>query len=97
MAKWQPIELTAGDIQEDKDYFLVMLKLTPSSPRLYLAFGLDGKQMWSQKPGIAAHVAGDDKLRKILRNDGTLRAIEVPADHARRWRARQPKGKSYGR
>lgn len=97
MAKWQPVELTAADIKEDRDYFLVMLKLTPASPRLYLAFGLDGKQKWSQKPGIAAHVVGDDKLRNILRNDGTLRAIEVPADHVRRWRARKPKVKPYVR
>lgn len=55
---------------------------------------IKGRNILSYKPGIATHVIGNDKLRKILREQSNHVAIEIPADADRRWKRRKPAWRS---
>jgi hypothetical protein len=54
-----------------------------------LGRGLNGKVQWTQKPGIALCVS-DDTLLDYLKKSPDFKAVEIPADAAKRWKARTP-------
>lgn len=54
-----------------------------------LCQGLDGKQMWGSKPGIAMRLEFDDGLRMLLNERSHWVLVAIPADADKRWRARK--------
>lgn len=61
---------------------------------IYYCRGLNQKETFASKPGIAIHVIGDDKLIKLLKSDPKFVALKIPEDHAKRWKARRHRFKS---
>lgn len=55
----------------------------------FAATNLSGKSCWSQKPGLAREFYGDDQFKKVLADHPEFRAVTIPADAAKRWRARK--------
>lgn len=92
MPSWiKPV--TATDVQDGKLYFVGLKPQWKYGGWQFWSEGLDGKQRWSVKPGIAMQCVGSDKLRHLLtekRGSGVI-AIEVPKDADKRWRARSAK------
>lgn len=58
---------------------------------MFYSRGLNGKTLWSVKPGIAIQAYGGKQLIKTFATNAALNlvAIEVPADASTRWRARK--------
>lgn len=54
-----------------------------------LCKGLDGKQIWGSKPGIAIRAELDDGLRMLLNRHPDWALVAIPADAAKRWKARK--------
>jgi hypothetical protein len=81
-------EVSQSDIQDGQSYFLARKIKTSiwfwSQPK-------NGPEKWTSKPGIAVHFVGGDDLRKVFDKNRQVEmvAIEVPSDHAKRWRARK--------
>lgn len=57
----------------------------------FLGKGLNGKQQWTCKPGIAIRAICNEKFRKTLEENPDLVAVEIPKDAATRWKARKRK------
>lgn len=53
-----------------------------------LCSGLNGKQIWESKPGIAVRVELDDGLRMLCQRYQDWTLIAIPADADKRWKAR---------
>ena len=53
-----------------------------------LCRGLNGKQIWGSKPGIAMRLELDDGLRMLLQRYEDWALIAIPADADKRWKAR---------
>ena len=86
MAKWEPKAVTVADMKEGEHYFLVQGGLPPHC--LYYSRGLNGRLLWSVKPGIAIRFPGDGTAQEVLTKNPQYTAILVPADADKRWRAR---------
>lgn len=60
---------------------------------MFYSRGLNGKNLWSVKPGIAIQAYGGEQLVTTFAKNKAkgieLVAIEVPADADKRWRARK--------
>lgn len=56
----------------------------------FLGRGLNGKTMWTEKPGIAIKAVCDDAFRAVLDEDPAYKAVAIPADADKRWKARKP-------
>ena len=85
--------VAAADVQDGKLYFVGLKPKWKYGAWEFWSEGLNGKQRWSIKPGIAMKCVGSDKLRALLAEkaaDGVM-AIEVPKDAEKRWRARSAK------
>ncbi|BBH11781.1 hypothetical protein [Chromobacterium haemolyticum] len=80
----------ADEIIDGEAYFLAVDRGTGLC-RSYMFYSTDikGKKILSSKPGIAIHVAGNEKLRTILREKPDHVAIQIPADADRRWARRK--------
>lgn len=85
--------VAAADVQNGKVYFVGLKPKWKHGAWEFWSEGLNGKQRWSIKPGIAMRCEGSDKLRKLLTEkaaDGVM-AVEVPKGADKRWRARRAK------
>jgi hypothetical protein len=86
--KWI-VEVPADQVQDDTDYFIGRRPRTEMAGWLFVAENRAGKQMMSEKPGIAMRFVGGEKMRAHLRGRPDLAAIAIPADADKRWRARR--------
>lgn len=90
MASWiKPVALS--DVQDGKLYFVGMPPKWEFGTWAFWSEGLNGKQSWTEKPGIALRFEGGDELRRVLRDRPDVISVEVPKDADKRWRARRPK------
>ena len=84
--------MSAEDAVELEDYF-VGRRRNVGDPYHetcdFLCRGLDGKQFWGHKPGIAMRLELDDGLRTLLNNHSDWTLVAIPADADKRWRARK--------
>lgn len=88
MAGWVKVVEVAG-VEEGKAYFIALRPKTPMASYRFWAKGLNGKHLWSEKPGIAVRAAGNDQLRQLLKDRPDCVAVLVPADADTRWRRRK--------
>lgn len=54
-----------------------------------LCQGLNGKQIWASKPGIALRLAFDEGLLMLLNKQPDWTLISIPSDADKRWKARK--------
>ena len=83
-----------SEIVEGKEYFIGRHR-NPGNQYLescdFLGRGLNKKVLWTQKPGIAIRAVGGEALREYLKRDARFKAVEIPEDADKRWRARKPR------
>jgi len=83
MQKWIKV-VDAKDLDPHRDYFIGRVGYGV----MFISRGLDGKLMWSVKPGIAIKFTAKN-AREHLGTNADHVAILVPKDAATRWRARK--------
>lgn len=92
MQKWiKFIEL--DQIADDKEYFLGKHYNKGDSYHEHCSFigrGLNGKVMFTSKPGIAIRFKGIESIRTVMQKNEGLSIIQIPDDADRRWQARKP-------
>jgi hypothetical protein len=88
MATWVQ-EVEVDQIVDGGAYFIAIRPKTAMAGYLFWSRGLNGKERWASKPGIAIRVLGNEKLRNQLRERPTLVAVAVPADADKRWKRRK--------
>lgn len=89
MPSWQK-EVLLSEAKEGNSYFVAKkigteyyyLSRTKQDRR-------NGTNSWSVKPGIAMHCIFNEKVRSALLADDGLVLLEIPNDHATRWKARR--------
>lgn len=84
-------EVEFADIKDGQLYFIAQRPPTDMVMHEFAARGLNGRDIWSQKPGIARKFEGSEDFRKYMEGKPNLIAIEIPADAATRWKARKEK------
>lgn len=91
MAQPWIIEVPAAKLDPRKEYFLANRHEHPPGRFNYAFYsrGLNGKTMWSSKPGIAMRFDGGEKLKAFLAEHTFCTALEIPKDAATRWKARK--------
>lgn len=86
---WQ-VEVTVDNLDPDGYYFLANRWESMGRVNyLYWSRGLNGKESWTSKPGIAIHIRGNDQFVKLLKSNPKFVALKIPEDHAKRWKARK--------
>lgn len=87
------VETPLDKLDPAKTYFITRRwKDTNDNPHYsFYCCGLNGKETWAGKPGIAIRYVGSPGLRDaILKNSHIdLIAVEVPIDADKRWKARK--------
>ena len=81
-----------AELSPNRDYFVgKRSKPTDSDDDVWTFVGhrLNGKPLMTCRPGMAHRYPGDDALISLLKGDPALVAVEVPPDHAKRWRVRR--------
>jgi len=89
-AKWIK-ETEPEDIETGKIYFIAIRPATSMMKHLFAATDINGKFIWSEKPGIANRYKGSKELKKHLMEKPDLIAVIEPPDASKRWKARKPK------
>ena len=86
---WQK-EVAVKDLDPAKNYFFASKHEHPPGHFGYNYYSRDkrGKKYWSTKPGIAMHCIPDEKFLKALAESPNHVALEIPADHSKRWSRR---------
>lgn len=82
-------QVPVNELVDDQHYFFARAwESMGSTSYSFWSRGLNGKPMWSVKPGIAMHIKCDEKFRKALADTPGAVAVAIPADYATRWKAR---------
>lgn len=88
MMSWQK-EVAVSDIAESGEYFIANFSdFNGHRSYNYISRGLNGKAIWSCKPGIAIRFPGKQAYDYITSHPIHV-ALEIPKDADRRWKARQ--------
>jgi hypothetical protein len=83
---WVKKVCMVDQIEGNRDYFLGFS--TGDSEWLFLGHRVNGKAFYTKKPGMADRYSVDDGLVALMKRYPSFRAIEVPDDHAKRWKTR---------
>lgn len=80
------VRVDAADLVDGKTYFLC--RVVGIGHFQLLCKRNNGQQIWGVKPGMAIHAICDGGFRAaVMRSQLHERfAVEIPADHDRRWR-----------
>jgi len=89
MSRAWPVVTPLDELQDTACYFIA--KPFGKGSFIFYSKGLNGKTIWSVKPGLAVHFKGGEKLKEALRKFDDLVAIKIPDDYATRWKARKRK------
>ena len=89
MSSWV-IRVATPDIDESTEYFLAkQVGRAGVGGYYFVAQDIKGKFLWSQKPGIALWVLGNEKLHAFLKDHPEAFAVQIPGDADKRWRRRK--------
>ncbi len=89
MKSWIKV-VPIDQLEPTGEYFIAKpVGVPPHEGMLFYGRGLNGKNTWTTKPGIAIRVYGNEKLVQALNANPGIVAVKVPPDADKRWRARK--------
>ena len=82
------VPVPVGETTEDKTYFIGRKY---GNTYMFWSCGLNSKESFTTKPGIAIRFVGGHKLERVFYANPHVQlvAIEVPHDADKRWKARK--------